>query len=204
MAGMSRPRRSTQTRENLLEQGIALISEHGYHGTGLKQILDAVKVPKGSFYNYFESKEHFAAEIIATYTENLFRQFDRYLEESNDPPLQKIEHVYEFMVQDFERQNCRRGCLVGDMAAEVAGSSEMCRAAMQSTLSRWKSRVEVLLEEAVSRGEVRRDMPVDAMADLFWNAWEGGILRMKIDGHADSLRQSLSLLLNRLFTPVNS
>lgn len=196
---MNKPRRSTQTRENLLEQGIALISEHGYHGTGLKLILDTVKVPKGSFYNYFESKEQFAAEIIATYSNNLFRQFDQYLADSNEAPLQKIQKVYDFMIADFERQGCIKGCLVGDMAAEVAGSSELCRDAMRATLSRWKNRIEALLEEAVARGEVREDIPVDALADLFWNTWEGGILRMKIDGHAGSLRSSLALLLNKLF-----
>ncbi|MDX1451933.1 MAG: TetR family transcriptional regulator C-terminal domain-containing protein [Oleiphilaceae bacterium] len=199
---MSRPRRSAQTRENLLEQGIALISEHGYHGTGLKMILDAVKVPKGSFYNYFESKEQFAAEIIAAYTEQLFKQFDAYLAESDDPPLLKIRHVYEFMINEFEQQGCTKGCLVGDMAAEVAGSSVLCRAEMQNTLSRWKQRIERLLNEAVDRGDVRRDISVSELADVFWNTWEGGILRMKIDGHAGSLRASLAVLLDTLFKPA--
>ncbi|HSN23524.1 MAG TPA: TetR/AcrR family transcriptional regulator, partial [Methylomicrobium sp.] len=38
-------------RENLLSQGVALLMQQGYHGTGLKEILDAVQIPKGSFYN---------------------------------------------------------------------------------------------------------------------------------------------------------
>ncbi|MDO9268572.1 MAG: TetR family transcriptional regulator, partial [Methylobacter sp.] len=35
-------------RENLLNQGVTLLMEQGYHGTGLKEILDAVQIPKGS------------------------------------------------------------------------------------------------------------------------------------------------------------
>jgi len=31
----------------------------GYRDTGLKEILDIVSVPKGSFYHYFSSKEDF-------------------------------------------------------------------------------------------------------------------------------------------------
>ncbi|OUS39938.1 TetR family transcriptional regulator, partial [Oleispira antarctica] len=54
---MNRPRRSEQTREALIEAGIEQLSRHGYHGTGIKQILDEVSVPKGSFYNFFASKE---------------------------------------------------------------------------------------------------------------------------------------------------
>ena len=56
-------------RENLLNHGVALLMQQGYHGTGLQEILDAVQVPKGSFYNYFGSKENFAAEIIGHYIE---------------------------------------------------------------------------------------------------------------------------------------
>ena len=70
---MNRPRRSVQTREALIEAGIEHLSVHGYHGTGIKQILDEVNVPKGSFYNFFASKEAFVADheinLVACLTE---------------------------------------------------------------------------------------------------------------------------------------
>jgi Bacterial regulatory proteins, tetR family len=37
--------------------------------TGLKEILDAAQVPKGSFYHYFESKEEFSAAVLKRYAE---------------------------------------------------------------------------------------------------------------------------------------
>ena len=37
---MARPRRSESTREALIEAGIIHLSANGYHGTGIKQILD--------------------------------------------------------------------------------------------------------------------------------------------------------------------
>ena len=51
----------------MLNQGLGLLMQQGYHGMGLKEILDAVQIPKGSFYNYFGSKENFAAETIEHY-----------------------------------------------------------------------------------------------------------------------------------------
>ena len=41
-------------KDRLLDQGVALLLEKGYHATGLKEILDTVQIPKGSFYNYFD------------------------------------------------------------------------------------------------------------------------------------------------------
>ena len=71
---MSRPRRSEHIREALIQAGIEQLSIHGYHGTGIKQILDEVNVPKGSFYNFFASKEAFVAEVIARYSQDLVQQ----------------------------------------------------------------------------------------------------------------------------------
>jgi len=41
--------------------------EQGYHGTGLQELVTKVGVPKGSFYNYFPSKEDFSAEVVRLY-----------------------------------------------------------------------------------------------------------------------------------------
>ncbi len=39
----------------------------GYNGCGVQEIVDAVTVPKCSFYNYFKSKELLALEVLANY-----------------------------------------------------------------------------------------------------------------------------------------
>ena len=77
---MSRPRRSEHTREALIDAGIEQLSVHGYHGTGIKQILDDVKVPKGSFYNFFASKEAFVAEVIGHYSQKLLAQLNDFIQ----------------------------------------------------------------------------------------------------------------------------
>jgi TetR/AcrR family transcriptional repressor of nem operon len=68
------------TRENLLAQGVTLLMQQGYQGTGLKEILDAAQIPKGSFYNYFGSKENFGAEVIQHYINPFIHQLTRYLQ----------------------------------------------------------------------------------------------------------------------------
>ena len=51
-----------------------MLMGQGYHGTGLQEILDAVNIPKGSFYNYFGSKEDFGAEVIQHYIDPFIAQ----------------------------------------------------------------------------------------------------------------------------------
>ena len=45
------------TPDAIVESAAAALVARGYNGTGINEILAAVKVPKGSFYHYFESKE---------------------------------------------------------------------------------------------------------------------------------------------------
>ncbi|MGZ8158621.1 MAG: TetR/AcrR family transcriptional regulator, partial [Methylobacter sp.] len=78
---MLEPTKKQINRENLLNQGVALLMEQGYHGTGLKEILDAVQIPKGSFYNYFGSKENFGAEVIQHYIEPFIMQLTGHLQQ---------------------------------------------------------------------------------------------------------------------------
>ena len=54
-------------REDILKAGVELMHLHGYAATGIKDITDRIKIPKGSFYNHFKSKEEFGLEIIDYY-----------------------------------------------------------------------------------------------------------------------------------------
>jgi TetR/AcrR family transcriptional regulator, transcriptional repressor for nem operon len=41
--------------------------ERGFNAVGVQDITDAAGVPKGSFYNHFESKEALGAEVVERY-----------------------------------------------------------------------------------------------------------------------------------------
>ena len=127
---MARPRKTEHNKEIILAKGIDLLCEQGYNGTGLKQILDAVQVPKGSFYHYFESKEAYAAQVIELYIGRLLEAFDNYLKYATDRPLEVIKQLYQWMTMDFQRKQCKEGCLLGNLAAEIGGSSDVCQQAL--------------------------------------------------------------------------
>ena len=54
----------TDTKNKLLQIGAKYVHLKGFNNTGLQEILKEAKVPKGSFYFYFKSKEEFGLEII--------------------------------------------------------------------------------------------------------------------------------------------
>ena len=53
-----RERRGSETRERLFRSAMNLFREHGFHNTTVEDITNAADVGKGTFFNYFPSKEH--------------------------------------------------------------------------------------------------------------------------------------------------
>ena len=81
---MSSPSRSnsraatrTDTRNALVWCGTELLTERGFQITGIDEVLKRVGVPKGSFYHYFKSKDHFGHAVIDNYESYYAKKMDR-------------------------------------------------------------------------------------------------------------------------------
>lgn len=186
-------------RDNLLNQGVKLLMEQGYHGTGLKEILDAVKIPKGSFYNYFGSKENFGAEVIQHYIEPFIKQLNDYLENSNGDALSALKRYYRELIAEAEKEKFKGGCLLGNLMGEIGDTSEVCQAALQSAVTRYRNIMRTALTLAQEQGTVRADLSAGEMADLLLNTWQGALLRMKIEQSSEPLKQCFRNLLDGYF-----
>ena len=186
-------------KHNLLDEGVALLMRQGYHGTGLKEILDAVNIPKGSFYNYFGSKENFAAEVIVHYITPYLNQLNKYLNESEGNAVAALNRYIEESIAELERTDFKGGCLLGNLMGELSDTSDLCRIALQNALNDYRN----VWEEGLRRGQkekkIREDKSANEMADLWVNAWQGALLRMKIEQSTEPLKQCYSQLLGDFF-----
>src|SRR4051794_27714177 len=63
------PRQSM--REEIVEAALERFHAHGFNAAGVKDITDTAGVPKGSFYNHFDSKEALALVALERYGESL-------------------------------------------------------------------------------------------------------------------------------------
>jgi TetR/AcrR family transcriptional repressor of nem operon len=196
---MSKSTQKQINRENLLSQGVTLLMEQGYHGTGLKEILDAVQIPKGSFYNYFGSKEAFGAAVIQHYINPFIEQLSGHLQNPDMDALTALRRYFAEMIRELEKADFKGGCLLGNLMGEIGDTSEICRASLQSAVGRYRNLLQTGLEQAQRQGTVRTDKSAADMADLLVNAWQGALLRMKIEKSSAPLKQCCQELLEDFF-----
>lgn len=197
---MSRPRRSEHIRDALLEAGVAQLSSHGYHGTGIQQILDEVNVPKGSFYNFFASKEAFVAEVIASYAQNLLQQLEDFIAGDGQHLSAKaqLQAIYEFSLDKVANSDYQQACLIGAMSSEIAAQSDVCRDELKTATKQLMAFFIARIRAGQSAGEFREDVSAKALANVYWTTWEGALITMKMHNRVQTAKDTMSLMLKVL------
>ncbi|QBM19114.1 transcriptional regulator AcuR [Marinobacter sp. JH2] len=177
------------TRQALIGVGLAALTEKGYSYTGLDEILRQAKVPKGSFYHYFDNKEAFGKALIEAYGLFFVNKLERSLADSSLTPLARIQGFVEDAKLGMEKFDYRRGCLIGNMGQEMAALPESFRGLLSNVFRDWEVRIARVLEEARQAGEVPEHLVPEQMAQFFWIGWEGAVLRAKLEQSSQPLEQ---------------
>ena len=89
------------------------MSTRGFNATGVQEITAAAGVPKGSFYNYFDSKEAFAVAVLTEYWDAVVAEYGAILTERRTPPLSRIARYFAGLAEFHERRRYAVGCLIG-------------------------------------------------------------------------------------------
>ena len=177
---MPRPA-NPETRSRLLERGGDLVSSRGFNATGVQEITAAAGVPKGSFYNYFDSKEAFAVEVLSEYWDSVVELYGPILTDHRIPPLTRITRYFEGLADFHEQRQYAFGCLIGNMALEVTTSSEEVRARLAAIYREWATSLTECLREAQARKELPPGKDAGQLAVALIDAFEGAVMRAKVE-----------------------
>ncbi len=60
-----------RNRQLIVDAGIKVFAAHGFHAAKIEEIMDIAGFSKGTFYNYFRSKEALILEILKDKTEEI-------------------------------------------------------------------------------------------------------------------------------------
>ena len=170
-----RERRRTETRERIFRAALALFAERGFAAVTVKDITEAADVGKGTFFNYFPSKEH------------VFGAF-------GDIQIGKIESVVaavrsgSMSVRDVLEKFPR-------MMAEEPGRSPRVMQSIIVALQTSKPVREIFLGKALRgrkllaelfelgqrRGEIRRDVAARELARTVQQSYFGAMLLWSLD-----------------------
>lgn len=181
--------RGRGNRERLLEAGRELFASRSYHATGVQQITDAAGVPKGSFYNYFRSKDDFGIEVLRRYCGNRADEMEALLVAAEGEPLERLRHLFERTIDAQRESEFAHGCLAGNLAQEVGASDPGFREALETYFRSVQSQIAEVLFEAQQAGALSPAVDPGELAGFLYHAWQGALVRMKASRTDRPLRQ---------------
>ncbi len=183
----------SDTRNALVWCGTELLTERGFQITGIDEVLRRVGVPKGSFYHYFKSKDHFGHAVIDNYEAYYAKKMDRIFGDTSQSPLQRLVNFTVNAKNGMVKFDFKRGCLIGNLGQELAALDTQFRERLEGVLVSWERRVAECLSEAIDVGELASGQDPQALSRFFWVGWEGAILRSKLMRSLEPIDQFTSI-----------
>ncbi len=193
-----RERKKLETRQALLEASLGLFREKGYSATTVEEITGRADVAKGTFFNYFTSKEALLDDLSVWHVGRLREA----LEVSQGAPASPVARIKLLMRLTHE---------------QVAQDMRLFRRAFAHHLhhpvpppQRGKRALfgffSELVREAQDCGEVRADVDAELMADLLRMAYFRRIVACGDDGDEPSpveqFERIVDLLMEGLAGPL--
>jgi AcrR family transcriptional regulator len=153
-----RERKKLETRQGLLEAALALFHEKGYEATTVEEITEQADVAKGTFFNYFPSKEALLDELAVWRVEQLRAALD-VTESAPASPVGRIKLLLRLLRQQHahDLQLARRA-----LARRLCSPSSP----PQGARHRLFGFLTELVQEAQACGEMRADVKAELVSDL--------------------------------------
>lgn len=167
-------------RGTILQVGQRIMSGKGFSAVGLNEILTEARVPKGSFYHYFDSKDAFGVAMLSAYFDDYLVDMDQVLGAADATVAQRLLRYFELWRDNQSFLDCQGKCLAVKLAAEVADLSDPMRQQMDRGTAGIIARLTSAVEAGVAEGSITiHDTPRQA-AESLYQLWLGASVMVKI------------------------
>ena len=196
------------TKEKIITEAARLFMKQGFAGTSVADIGSAVGISASSLFSHFKSKEEIYQCAVEKYILSLPTPQKKF-EDCTTLSLQKFIDCYlqiisdsmdmvQDIVQDGRKSHVEYFYFLLESSLRNEESREKLIDLDQKEIKLWKS----IVERAQEKGEVRKDIPSDAIAETFYYAFIGASSSLSINNGA-TIKQ-LRHVLNTVYKSVKN
>jgi AcrR family transcriptional regulator len=171
-----RGRRSAELRERLFRAALDQFGKKGFLEATVEDITNTADVGKGTFFNYFPSKEH----ILLAFGELQLGKLQQAMDEARKSSVPLPEFLRSLGARMTE-EPIQHPAIVRAFLQAFLSSSEV-RSAMQDLQNRVLALHSQMIQLGQERGEIRDDLPPIELAQVFRQTIFGTLLLWSLSG----------------------
>lgn len=152
-----RERRKEETRRQIFTAAMKLFEKKGVINTTIEEITRAADVGKGTFFNYFPSKE----AIFSALAERQLGVLDRAVERAKT--AESVRPVLIDMAKELSSAPGRSQIMLRSLLG-MALNNKLLFELFSAVLAKGRERVTTIIERGQEIGEVRKDLAAAEMA----------------------------------------
>jgi TetR/AcrR family transcriptional regulator, transcriptional repressor for nem operon len=169
--------REHDPREMLLRAAGKLFQDVGYVQASISRIASAVNAPKGTFYNYFRSKEELASMLVDRQFEALHASLSR----TGPSASHRLREHGSFLALEPPAVEVAPLQLLATLAAEATAIPVAVTQRIASGTDIWITHVGDVISLAQTEGGTSTGQNPQKLASLLVTCWYGAIVRRKSD-----------------------
>jgi AcrR family transcriptional regulator len=175
----------------LLEAAREVIAREGCAGASLRKVAEHAGHSTGAITYYFADRDDLLAKLV----ENLFGDFDRWLEAAHDgsPDLRTVLER-ALLPRGTRNERGRIARLVWLQLLVHAGTDAKLAAVIERFYGQFRDRLAALIARGQADGTVRRDFPADLLADQVCALADGLVMARPVERKRFDDRRMRSLV----------
>ncbi|MFD2682752.1 TetR/AcrR family transcriptional regulator [Bacillus seohaeanensis] len=144
-------------KDMIMETGIQLFGEKGFKETSIQDLMDELKVTKGTFYYYYKSKEELLKDIHLQYINRLVQHQESIINDESLNCEQKLYQIIYSLIHDIKKE----GLTAKVFFREMRHLSDENLDVIVSKRDKFRLNIQSIVEEGIVADEFRSDLPAD-------------------------------------------
>jgi TetR/AcrR family transcriptional repressor of nem operon len=179
------------TKQKLLDAAQQLMLAKGYTATSVDEICEAAGLTKGSFFHYFEGKEHLGRLVAQHFYASMQQLSQAAPFHRKKDPLDRVLGRIEFYIDLSRRPDAAKGCLLGTFVQELSDTHPTIRSVCACCFedSAWSFKQD--LDEAKAKYAPRARWNSQSLAEHLTAVLQGAIILAKAKQDPKVMGESL-------------
>lgn len=189
-------------RDKALTKATELFWKRGYVNTSLAQLLKAMKLGEGSFYNTFKGKRHLYLECLQHYNRTFMARRSAALS-SERPAVERITEFFDVVIEDLA-SNKAPGCMVSNSINNEVLSERELRSYLFGGFQRMLAFIAGIVAQGQSRGEVTASLRPEVAARILFT-YLHGLHRLSVyELEPEARREETHAFVEAMLRPSNT